>query len=226
MPFATRLPRNILAAAAPLALLLIAGCAQPFEAKVARFQSLPAPQGQTFAIEPVNVRNEGGLEFATYAQQVAERLGAYGYRPAAPGDKAALTVQLDYGVDHGIQKTVSTPEPGFGYGGFGGFGGYGGRGYGYPRRWGYGSAFYYGWDGGYDPFFNSQRIDTYTIYTSFMAMTIVKPDGQHVFEGKARARSLDDSLTNLVPKLIEAMFTNFPGQSGEEVKITVAPPKK
>jgi hypothetical protein len=57
-------------------------------------------------------------------------------------------------------------------------------------------------------------------------MTIIRADGQHVFEGKAKARSLDDSLTVLVPKLIEAMFTNFPGQSGEEVKITVAPPAK
>jgi hypothetical protein len=29
-----------------------------------------------------------------------------------------------------------------------------------------------------------------------------------------------------VPNLIEAMFTGFPGNSGETVKITVAPPPK
>ena len=38
--------------------------------------------------------------------------------------------------------------------------------------------------------------------------------------------SMDDDLTTLVPNLIEAMFTGFPGNSGETVKITVAPPGK
>ncbi len=218
MPFS----RKILAAALPLALLAVAGCTQPFEANVARFQALPAPEGQTFSIQPIDVRHEGGLEFAQYAGLVGQRLQAYGYRPVEGGAKAALTVQLDYGVDKGVQKTVSRATgPAFGPYGYG-FGGP----YGYGRRWGYGSSFYYGWDAfGYDPFF-SQQIDTYTVYTSYVNMTIVRPDGQHVFEGKAKARSLDDSLTTLVPKLIEAMFTNFPGQSGEEVKITVAPPPK
>lgn len=215
------LPRMILSAALPLALLTVAGCAQPFQANVARFQALPVPQGQTFAVEPANVRDQGGLEFAQYAALVSQRLSAYGYRPVEPGARPALTVQLDYGVDKGVQKVVSRPSPTFGpHYGFG-FGPYG-----YGRRWGYGSAFYYGWDSfGYDPWFD-REIDTYTVYTSFLNMTIVRPDGQHVFEGKAKARSLDDRLTTLVPKLIEAMFTNFPGQSGEEVKITVAPPPK
>jgi hypothetical protein len=29
-----------------------------------------------------------------------------------------------------------------------------------------------------------------------------------------------------VPNLIDAMFTNFPGQNGEDVKITLPPEKK
>jgi len=29
-----------------------------------------------------------------------------------------------------------------------------------------------------------------------------------------------------VPRLVEAMFTGFPGNSGETVKITIAPEKK
>jgi len=214
------IPKKVFAAILPLALLAVGGCTQPFKANVSRFQALPVPAGQTFAIQPVNVRNEGGLEFAQYAGLVAQRLQAYGYRPVEGGVRPALQVHLDYGVDKGVQKVVSRASPSFGPYGFG----YGP--YGYGRRWGYGSAFYYGWDPFfYDPWFDRQ-IDTYTIYTSFLTMTITRPDGQHVFEGKAKARSLDDRLTTLVPKLIEAMFTNFPGQSGEEVKITVAPPAK
>jgi hypothetical protein len=47
-----------------------------------------------------------------------------------------------------------------------------------------------------------------------------------VFEGTARARSRTDELSVLVPNLIEAMFTGFPGNSGETVKITVAPERR
>ena len=47
-----------------------------------------------------------------------------------------------------------------------------------------------------------------------------------MFEGKAQARSQTDELGVLVPNLIEAMFTNFPGRNGETVKITVPARKR
>jgi len=212
--------RKILAAAAPLALLAVSACSQPFQANVSRFQALPVPQGQSFAIVASDPRNQGGLEFAQYAALVSQRLAAYGYRPAE-GGKADMVVKFDYGVDKGIPKTVSSPSPGGYWGpGWGGFGPYG-------RRFGYRSAFYYGWDPFYyDPWYR-QDVDTYVVYTSHAELVIERvSDGQHLFEGKAKARSLDDALPRLVPNLVEAMFTNFPGQSGEEVKITVAPPEK
>ncbi|HEX8225819.1 MAG TPA: DUF4136 domain-containing protein, partial [Allosphingosinicella sp.] len=84
--------------------------------------------------------------------------------------------------------------------------------------------FYYGWD---DPFWwrgYGEDIDVYTVYSSFLDMDIKRAaDGQSVFEGTARARSRTDELGVLVPNLIEAMFTGFPGNSGETVKITVSP---
>ncbi|ATE66754.1 DUF4136 domain-containing protein [Rhizorhabdus dicambivorans] len=214
--------RKLLAVAAPIALLAVSACTQPFEAKVSRFQALPVPEGQTFTVIPTDARNQGGLEFAQYASLVTQRLAAYGYRPVDGAGQPELVVKFDYGVDKGTPKVVSRPSigPAFGPWGYGGFGPYG-------RRWGYGSAFYYGWDPFfYDPWYR-QDIDTYTVYTSWADMTIERvSDGKHLFEGKARARSLDDALPRLVPNLVEAMFTNFPGNSGEEVKITVAPPDK
>jgi len=44
---------------------------------------------------------------------------------------------------------------------------------------------------------------------------------QSLFEGRAQARSTTDELGTLVPNLIEAMFTGFPGRSGETVRISV-----
>ena len=45
------------------AALALAGCATPFKADVARFQTqLPAPQGQSFAIEAGNPALQGGID--------------------------------------------------------------------------------------------------------------------------------------------------------------------
>ena len=215
--------RKIFSAAAPLALLAAASCAPTFQANVSRFQALPVPEGQTFGVVAANPRNEGGLEFSQYAGLVSQRLASYGYRPVEGQAKPDLIVRFDYGVDQGVQKTVTRPSARSGFGPWGGYGG----GFGpYGRRWGYGSAFYYGWDPfWYDPWY--PEIDTYTVFTSHADMTIERTaDGKRLFEGKAKARSMEDSLPKLVPNLVEAMFTNFPGQSGEEVRITVAPEKK
>ncbi|AGH50787.1 hypothetical protein G432_15345 [Sphingomonas sp. MM-1] len=199
------------------ALLALSGCATPFKADVARFQAMPAPQGQSFTIRPADPRNEGGLEFGQYADLVAQQLVSQGYVPAREGANATLTVTLDYGVDNGQQKVVTRPGFGAGYGGWG-------RPYG---RWGYRSSFYYGWN---DPFWYDPwaypDVSSYTFYTSYLDMTISGQNGQRLFEGKAKARSTTDSLPTLVPNLVQAMFTNFPGRSGEEVRITIPPPKK
>ena len=213
---------------APLALLAVAACATPFQAKVSRFQALPPAQGQTFTIRSDNPRLNGGLEFETYANLVAQRLASYGYSRASSPDSANLVVNLDYGVDNGREKVRSVPGSGFGYGGFG----YGGFGYG---RFGYGgwSHPFYGFGhrryvyGFYDPFLfdDFNDVESYTVYSSRLNMRISRRGtNERVFEGTAQAMSTDNDLTTLVPNLIEAMFTGFPGNSGETVKITVAPP--
>jgi hypothetical protein len=215
------LMKKVVIMAAPLALLSLGACATPFRADVARFQSMPAPQGQTFAIQASDPKLQGGLEFSQYAALVSQRLAQQGYQPAADNRNATLIVNLDYGVDTGKEKVVTRP-------GFGGFGGYGWGHRPYYGRFGYRSRYYWGWD---DPFwyqpFGYPEVDSYTYYTSHLDMTISRAaDGQRLFEGKAKARSTDDSLPKLVPNLVEAMFTGFPGRSGEEVRITVPPAPK
>ena len=51
-----------LLAAPALALVALAGCTQNFNANVARFQQLPAPQGQSFAVVADDPRLAGGLD--------------------------------------------------------------------------------------------------------------------------------------------------------------------
>jgi hypothetical protein len=212
--------RILLAVAAPVALLGLSACTTGFPAQVSRFQAMPAPAGQSFIIEAADPENRGGLEFSRYAELVRQHMVAQGFREAASRSDATLVVSLDYGVDNGQQRVVSRPDPfigsGFGYRGFGW-----GRPY-YSRYGYYGyrrSPFYWGW---HDPFWGGDRIESYTVYQSFVDLDIRRAsDGQAVFEGLAQGRSRTNRLTALVPNLVEALFTNFPGNSGETVRITV-----
>lgn len=208
-------------AAAALLMLAVAACASPFNAKVSRFQSqLPAPAGQTFAVVADDPSLAGGIEFSQYARLVEAKLAQQGYTPVAEPSRATLLVRFDYGVDKGRERVRSTGfgrdpfwGPWYGYGRFG----YGYRGFYRPGLWNY------GW---YDPWFDND-IESYTVYTSGVGLKIDRrADGQRLFEGKAEAVSTSNRLQYLVPNLVEAMFTGFPGNSGETVRISVAPEKR
>ena len=233
---------NKMAAAALLGIsaLGLAGCASGLKTEVSRYQAMPAPQGQSFIIVPANQANAGGLEFSRFAGQIAQAMQAQGYAQAPNLEAATMVVRLDYGVDEGQQQVERDPfARGYGYdpfwGGFGGpYGGFYGRPF-YSRfgYWGPRSPFYYGWDdpfwyggyGGCDGPYSQMRV--YTVYKSFLDLNIRrKGDNASLFEGHAQARSANDNMGVLVPNLIEAMFTGFPGNNGETVKITVPPAKK
>ncbi|HKU92732.1 MAG TPA: DUF4136 domain-containing protein, partial [Sphingomicrobium sp.] len=130
---------------------------------------------------------------------------------------ANMLVQFGYGVDHGQTRIVEDPfyRSRFGYGGFG---------------WGspYYSPFYYGWN---DPFwyggYGRGGIDSYVEYHSQIDLHIrAAGTNQPLFDGRAQARSQTNRLDVLVPSLVEALFTGFPGRSGEVVKITVPTPPR
>jgi hypothetical protein len=217
-----RISKKLLTLAAPAALLALIACATGLPTKVTRFQAMPAPQGQSFVVQSADPDERGGLEFSRYAEIVRRHLIAQGYSEAPSPQSATFVVELDYGVDQGRQEVRTYPtfyrDPFYSpfyrpyYSRFGYFG----------RRY---HPFYYGWD---DPFLFGpfdRDIDVYTVYTSFLDMDIRRTaDGQKLFEGTAKARSRTDDLQALVPNLIEAMFTGFPGNSGETVRITVPPP--
>jgi len=212
--------RKIALAAAPIALLALSGCATGLTSNVTRFQQMPAPQGQTFAVVAQDPALQDSLEFSQYARLVEAKLAEQGYARAESPASASLLVKLDYGIDKGRDKIRSSP---FAYG----------NGWnrdpfawGPYRRWGRGGFIY----GFHDPFmfggFGYNDVESYTVYTSDLDMVIERRSGERVFEGQAKAQSRSDDLTYLVPNLVEAMFTGFPGNSGEAIRITVPPPAK
>ena len=229
MTISRTIARGLKLAAAPVMLAALSACATNFNADVSRFEAqLPAPQGNTFAVVADDPALAGGLEFALYADYVEAEMAKLGYTQAASPEDATLLVRFDYGVDDGRERVRSS---GFGYrdpfynSWYGyrarpvAFRGYDGRvrlAYLPSRAWGY------GWN---DPFFGGGgHVRSQTIYTSGIDMKIDNAaSGERLFEGKAEAVSTSNRLQYLVPNLVEAMFTDFPGGSGETVRISIKP---
>jgi hypothetical protein len=206
--------RGLRIAIAALAFAALAACSQNFRSDVTRFQSqLPAPQGQSFAVVADDPALAGGLEFARYADLVETEMERLGYVQASP-ERASLLVRFDYGVDNGRERVRSTPfarDPFFG------------PWYGYRRPYYRSRLWGYGW---HDPWFDDD-LDSYTVYASGIELKIDRTaDGERLFEGRAQALSTSNRLQYLVPNLVEAMFTDFPGNSGETVRISIAPEKR
>lgn len=211
--------RTLTRLALPAAMALgLAACApSPFKADVSRFAvPLPAPAGQTFAVVAEDPKLVGGLEFGTYADAVAAELTQLGYVRAASPESADMLVRFDYRVDGGRERVRTDPGVGVGFGPWGRWGGWGGG-------WGGG-----GWGLGFnDPFLGGPDVRSYTIYTSGVEVKIDRrADGQRLFEGRAEAVSRSNRLPRLVPNLVDALFTDFPGNSGETVRITIRDDEK
>lgn len=195
-----------------IAALGLAACATPFKADVSRFSApLPAPTGQSFAVVPEDPKLAGGLEFALYANNVAAELTEVGYVRASGPEAADLLVRFDYGVDNGRER-VRTTNVGFGAAGFGPWGPWGGW------RGGFG-----GWGYGFnDPFLGGPNVRSYTIYTGDVDVKIDNAKtGERLFEGRAESVSRSNRLQTIVPNLVDALFTDFPGNSGETLRITI-----
>jgi hypothetical protein len=212
----TRIHKFAAAIALGASALGLAACATGLPTRVSRYQAMPAAQGQSFVVVPYSAADMGGLEFSRYAELIAQRMQAQGYARAPSINQATMVVQVGYGVGDAQTEIVSDPF----------YGGYGyGRGWGYPfygRR-----SYYWGWD---DPYWWGSgygSVRSYTYYISELDVDIRrKVDNASLFEGKAKARSRTDDLARTVPSLVEAMFTGFPGHSGETIKITVPPEGK
>lgn len=220
-----------------LASLSLGACATGLDTRVTRYQPAAIPAGASFYVVP----REGSPspQFYRYASMLAQQLQTYGYQPAGSPQAADMLVRVAYGVDEG--QTVVQADPfydrGYGYG----FGGYGYRDPWFDPFWGVyhgrpyyspwsSSPFYYGWN---DPFYYGRGYNrfgyggmrgyqSYTVYKSHLDMDIVQRGSDApLFEGHAQAKSESDNLDGLVPNLIRAMFTGFPGRNGETVKITI-----
>lgn len=190
-------------------LLSLTACGpQLVSSDVTRFHSQMPPPGQSFTILP-DADQRGSLEFQSYAEQVANALTAQGYRAIAPdGPIADMVVFLRYGVEPGRTEVRTSPV-------------YGSAGYGWgPHSYGYGMGLGM-------PLGPDYETTTITKFARYLAIDIYDGPGfraggrQKLFEGRAISEGTSRDLVSVMPYLVRALFNNFPGPSGETIRVKV-----
>ena len=197
-------------------LALLAACAQPFEARVQSFQSMPPAQGQSFYVQPADPQRQGSLEFAAYAGLVGTELQKLGFRPAASADTADLQVMMDFSSGPGRERISTRPSatpPMWGW--------YGRGWYGRPGWWGspWGDPWNNPWGGG-------QEVYSFTVYPAFLHVAIVRTaDKTPLFEGRAETTTRKNDLPTIMPNLVTALFSDFPGEPARSKVVRVPAPR-
>lgn len=201
--------------------LIFSGCATNVHSNVVRFHMLP-PIGEqrSFVIVP-SKEQDGSIEFATYANQIALKFIEYGWRAADIID-SDYAVFLSYGIGDG--QTVSSSVPIFGQTG-------GGTSYttGTVRSNSGGYSTYSGTTTAPPTFGQTGSIPiTSTQYSRNLVMTILDARSlEHdkpkvVFEGRVKSRGSSGEISVIMPNMIEALFKKFPGESGKAEGIIMA----
>ena len=193
-------------------IVCLAGCASEFRSDVSSWHQMPQPNGESFTILAKDPDKQASIEFSHYAEYVSQALQRVGYLPARSGQAADLTVRMDYGISNARSDVRSTG----GYLGVGYANGPYGRGYGYG---GYG----YGHGGA----FEGQNIRTYALYSRFFELEIAAPKSSaNLYESKVVSEGRNNHLEEVVPKLVDSLFQEFPGPSGITRRVTLEEDKQ
>ncbi|MDG1995499.1 MAG: DUF4136 domain-containing protein, partial [Emcibacteraceae bacterium] len=186
------------------ALLLLASCANNIKSNVTRFHQLPPANGQSIEVISIDPALQQSIEFGTYADMIGSQLGSYGYTSATDG-KSHYIAEISYSIENARGVIVENSSPisvGVGVGG-------GSRrgtsvGMGISTSFGSGSR--------KEEYVNRLHMNIINLATT-----------ERVFEGHAENTTNNPNLSQSMPFLINAMFENFPGESGATNTVTVKP---
>lgn len=188
------------------ALTTVAACAQYLRSDVVSFHEDELPQGETIRIEAADPAKADSLEFRSYSTMIAEQLRKLGYMPQLdPDADAVLIAEVDYSVMAGGSETRTTRRmaPSVRYHFY-----YGD----------YLAPFYFGLSDSWD-----EDVTTTPAYVRQLSLNIVRNNTErtHLFEGRVRSSGRQGELAQVMPYLVTALFSNFPGESGVTKVVTI-----
>lgn len=186
-----------------LVLALLSACANTLGVKVTRFNQWPADAaGTSFRFSAAGP--SPSLEQQAYEAHVGSALQAQGLRPAAAGEPARFTVEVQAALSE-KQRQRLVPV--------------------YSDQWVYRPAWRDAqgrWYGGHwvpDPLgsrYVGDRTVVQTVQHSRLKLRIIDAVGTRtVFEATAVHEGSEDDLVEVVPYLVQGMFQDFPGANGQ-----------
>ena len=207
--------RTARAATALLAAALLAGCAlgpQIVQTQVTNYNewsALPADRSFAFAR---TLEYQSSLEVKSYEDIVRDELVLKGFKFVAEPTQANLIVTLrPSSTTTRLRVRDPWPIDPF-WGSYGGF---------YGRRFG-------GWYGPYGPYgfdnFNSYPVD---VVQRRLEMDIDSraTAGKRYYEGRVETSSDAEAFKDIAPAMVQALFTDFPGNNGQTRRIDVPVPR-
>ncbi len=196
------------------------GCANSIRTTTTTFYAPDHQQRGAIIVVASDHQTNHSLAFKHYQAKFNEKLKAQGYTIAPSIEASDYIALVSYGIDNGKSSIVSTPIVGQIGGG---------------TEYRSGTVYVDGKKTNYSGFYYSMPIygvvgsstHTVTTYTRAIAMDIVKTDS---FKSKnpikmyeIRAKSIGNCaiMLEVFDEMLQAMFTNFPNESGKAITVSV-----
>ncbi|MES2626485.1 MAG: DUF4136 domain-containing protein [Pseudomonadota bacterium] len=186
--------------------LVLSGCTSTLSSDVVTFHDGALHEGETIRVVAIDPAKVPSLEFRSYANLVNEELRKIGYTPVTDENSIAqLLAEVDYSVESG-ESLVNVND---------------------PTRY---ARYHFSLGRFYDPFYlgvydpwGSDIVSTTPTFVRNLQLNIVTNDETktHIFEGRVQSNGIHNQLPEIMPYLVTAMFSNFPGESGVTKVVTV-----
>jgi len=179
--------------------LLLTACQSTMQADVTQFSgAAPLPPGRSFVVS-AEPDQSGSLEFQHYAGLVGGALQDHGYRAAPPGTNPDLVVQIHYGSAGNHTELWADP-------------------------WGWGPGWRHRYWG------PGPETESRTYYAEMLEVQVFDGPAWRnnmrtmLYQGRAIGDATVNEISAAVPALVKALFTHFPGNSGQTERIAVPLP--
>lgn len=187
-----------------LGLFLLSGCSSNINSNVTRFHQLPPANGDSIEVVALDPTLQQSIEFSTYAQMVGQKLGEVGYTPPV-NNRSRYIAEVGYNISPLGETVIENRSPvsvGVGVGSG-------------SRR---GTSMGVGISTGFGSSNNEPQ------YVSRLTMNIIDlTTGNRLYEGHVESISRGQNLSQTMPFLINALFQDFPGESGTSNVVKVTP---
>jgi hypothetical protein len=191
--------------------LLLSGCATTIQTEVTTFHEWPSyAQDKSYVFER-SKEQQNNLEYLNYENLVRTELQRLGFMEAQSLQSARLKAMIGYSITardvHLAYPVIVDPYWG-----------------GAPYPYWYGPA----WRGMYSPFYGpfydpfwfgppivERREENFLLYTRRFRFLLERTaDGKMVYDTRVVSEGRNGSLAAIMPYLVRAAFSDFPGKSG------------